>query len=189
MWQLPCIPSSPGRLGNSGKRSTWLLSLADLVTLLLAVTSVSLTAGNLDSFTSQRGGVKEGSSGVGIQIAHTPTETVGMTVFLFREQFVGIDQELSAEAVKFLKSNMNHQSSATRELEVMSCEAGTSNLEWHGSMLRLLTLHRHLFDGKPKGRGEVKMVVLGKHCELLGYSGTSEGQPVLAIRVREKDMT
>lgn len=171
------------------RRSTWLLSLADLVTLLLAVTAVSLTAGRLEYLPHQSGGASSGDSGVGIVIAPSPDEVVSRTVFLFREQFSGEELELTAKAIKSLELPKNCSNSCNYLIEVMSCSpqsTGEQSAVWHETLLRLLTLHRQLFDGQEQVSGTVKMTSLGSQCGLLGYTGERKEQPVMAVRLREE---
>jgi hypothetical protein len=183
-------PSNNLAPSHGRKRGNWLLSLADLVTLLLAFIVVVLTAGRLDS-----AGFEEiyntvsGRSGVGIQIAHPLTEERGDIVFLFPEHFQEGGAAVTPYVSNMLKILLKCEAGCPQSLEVMSCTPTAQSgegAELHESLRQLLTLHRQLFDEElGEGlAGNVRMSVLGRFCEALGFQGeNTEAQPVAAIRV------
>jgi hypothetical protein len=180
--------SSASKKNTVRKRDTrWLLSLADLITLLLAVTAMTLAASDTSAGRSSSSATELPQSGVGTGIAQSELFGESDTVYLFAADLEeGVD-ELPRLRDKQRILQEKCRGSCVYEVEVMSCSPKGSGVAWHSSLTRLLTVHRHFFDGVPESPPLLRMVSLGNECGLLGYPGERADLPLIAVRYRERN--
>ncbi|MCI5064396.1 flagellar motor protein MotB [bacterium] len=186
---LPSYDSSAPRESSGRKRDTrWLLSFADLITLLLAVAAMTLTTSGASSKSFSSATEELPPAGLGTGIAQSEVFGESDTVYLFAADLEeGVDRVPRLQDKQLILQE-KCRGSCVYEIEVMSCSRKESGATWHRSLTQLLTVHRHFFDGVSQSPPLLRMVSLGEECGLLGYPGRSADLPLMAVRYRERSM-
>ena len=175
------------------KSGSWLISFADLLTLLLA--SVLMGWCLLGELPELRQGpditFEKQESGVGIQVAKFDGSTPEKVAFLFERDFQNGGELLRKFIDGIGRDSDNCLGSCDFQVEVASCgsdvEGGMAAMR-HASLGRLLMIHRHLFDGNAVRKQRVTLSLMGSRCDDLGFTGADRTQdyPVAAIWFRVK---
>ncbi|NBW39609.1 hypothetical protein EBR25_01255 [bacterium] len=172
--------------------STWLISLADLLTLLLAAVIMGwCLQGEVPAITQvSEIADKLQSEGVGTHIARSFPETSTKMLLLYEEHFQEGGREL-AELLKSLRASSDKcLESCTLLIEVSACaedSGGHVTEVRHAALERLLIIHRHLFDGNGVRNERVRLASMGTECRALRFSegGQPANSPVAIIRLRK----
>lgn len=175
------------------KSGSWLISFADLLTLLLASVLMSwCLGGKLPELRQVSDNtIEKRYSGVGIQVADSFESTREKVAFLFERDFQNGGESLRQFLDGIWRNSDNCLGSCDFQVEVATCGSdvgGSGAAMRHASLGRLLMVHRHLFDSESVRSQRVRLSLIGSRCEHLGFNGveSKQGYPVAAIRLRDK---
>lgn len=174
------------------KSGSWLISFADLLTLLLASVLMGwCLRGELPDLRQVSDiALKKQVGGVGIQVAAPFVSTREKVAFLFERDFQNGGESLRKFLEGLWSESDNCLGSCDFQVEIATCGSdvgGSMAAMRHASLRRLLMIHRHLFDGKSVRSQMVTLSLMGSRCEDLGFRGVESEQeyPVAAIRFKD----
>lgn len=176
------------------KSGSWLISFADLLTLLLASVLMGWCLRGELPYLRQVSDIalKKQVGGIGTQVATPFAGTREKAVFLFERDFQNGGESLRKFLEGLWSESDNCLGSCDFQLEIATCGSdvgGSMAAMRHASLRRLLMIHRHLFDGKTVRSQMVTLSLMGSRCEHLGFIGaeSKQGYPVAAIRFKDKE--
>lgn len=142
----------------------WLLSLADLVTLLMSVIIVTAELSNSPESKTSSLMPRSEPLTIGTSFAKSSIAEISEQVVFKSGDFENASSELSISGLKTLKLLDNFKDKKPQQVNLKSCLGNGTNTNWHESLSQLLTLSSHAFDGV-KG-AERRIVVMADDCSV-----------------------